>query len=119
MIRTIRSAFKSAVAQQQSLGTAVLWAAQDLRHLALEAAEESLNGVNPMLKLVLLSDLSDIWRAAIDARPMAEYISTREGWPVSCRAAFHSLLQHQPWKTSNVLHAPWRVVRNGICRLGY
>lgn len=72
-----------------------------------------------MLKLLLTSDLVDIWKASTQATGFADWISCREGYRVSRIGAFHALLLVRPWDTVGVEAAPWRVIRATMARLNY
>lgn len=72
-----------------------------------------------MIRLILTSDIADIWQAAAETRSFAEWISCREGFKVSTIGTFHALLAVRPWATVDVRSAPWRVISAAMSRMGY
>ena len=70
-----------------------------------------------MIRLILTSDLRDLWKAATKTRLFADCITAREGTETSPIQTFHALLLVRPWATLDSRCAPWRVIRDQISML--
>ena len=72
-----------------------------------------------LARLTLISDVTDVWKAATQCADFAEYIAQRDGFEVSMIGSYHALLAVRPWATVGIESAPWRVIRSAMARLGY